>query len=316
MYQREGFPNQRRCVLPRPLIPQILVSDPQLSNILVTDCGYYPHALHHGCRREHGLRSVIVIACAEGYGRVELPDGQFTVGPGNVVAIPPGTGHSYYADDTEPWTIWWFHATGAAVDGILDSILDDRSRPLLRVRDVAWIAALVNEMIDLLSGDGARPSLLAASAAAHYLLARLGVERIPLDAIGDDPLAETLSHLREHVEAPTSTSELATRAGYSASHFSSLFAKRTGMSVTRYTTQLKMAKARELLTTTDLPVTEIAQQVGYADRLYFSRRFHAMHGQSPSQFRQHEAADDLNAASSRTTSRAKVNSSGTPGSSE
>jgi len=315
MYQREGFPNQRRCVLPRPLIPQILAADTQLSNLLVTDCGYYPHALHHGCRRDHGLRSVIVIACAEGYGRVELPDRQFTVGPGNVAIIPPGAGHSYYADDTEPWTIWWFHATGSAVEGMLDSILDDRSLPLLRVKDVSWVASLVDEMIDLLSGDGAQPSLLAASAAAYYLLARLGIDHVPLDAAGDDPLAETLSSLREHVEAPVSTTELAARAGYSASHFSALFMKRTGMSVTRYTTQLKMAKARELLTTTNLPVTDIAQQVGYADRLYFSRRFHAIHGLSPSQFRSHEAADDLIALGSRTTSRARSNTSGTPGSS-
>ena len=314
MYQREGFPNQRRCVLPRPLIPQILAADTPLSNLLVTDCGYYPHALHHGCRRDHGLRSIIVIACAEGYGRVELPDRQFTVGPGNVAVIPPGTGHSYYADDTEPWTIWWFHATGSTIEGMLDSILDDRSLPLLRVRDVSWLASLVSEMIALLSGDGAQPSLLAASAAAYYLLARLGIDRVPLDAAFDDPLAETLSDLREHVDLPASAAELARRAGYSVSHFSALFARRTGMSVTRYTTQLKMAKARELLTTTDLPVTEIARQVGYADRLYFSRRFHALHGLSPSQFRSQEGADDLIGVS-RTTSKVSVNSSGTPGSS-
>jgi AraC family transcriptional regulator, arabinose operon regulatory protein len=40
-----------------------------------------------------------------------------------------------------------------------------------------------------------------------------------------------------------------------------------------------------LLDTTGLSVKEVAARVGYDDPLYFSRRFHAEHGTSPSAYR-------------------------------
>lgn len=47
----------------------------------------------------------------------------------------------------------------------------------------------------------------------------------------------------------------------------------------------RIARARELLTTTPTPVTEISRRVGYASLGTFSRVFHAVTGESPTAFR-------------------------------
>ena len=47
-----------------------------------------------------------------------------------------------------------------------------------------------------------------------------------------------------------------------------------------------LARASELLVTTDMPVSEIAQSVGYADPFYFSRQFRSVRGCSPTRFRE------------------------------
>ncbi|NIR57875.1 MAG: helix-turn-helix domain-containing protein, partial [Nitrospinaceae bacterium] len=45
----------------------------------------------------------------------------------------------------------------------------------------------------------------------------------------------------------------------------------------------RMNYARRLLATTAKPVRDIAEESGYSDQLYFSRRFRHYHGVSPSQ---------------------------------
>lgn len=70
-------------------------------------------------------------------------------------------------------------------------------------------------------------------------------------------------HLREHLDSPTSITELATLAGMSTSHFSALFKKAAGMSAVEYVKRLRSARARELLITTDASIADIARAVGY-----------------------------------------------------
>lgn len=59
----------------------------------------------------------------------------------------------------------------------------------------------------------------------------------------------------------------------------------TGVGVLCYQTRLRMARARELLDTTDLPIGEIARRLGYADPFYFSHRFRSVHGMTATEYR-------------------------------
>ena len=61
--------------------------------------------------------------------------------------------------------------------------------------------------------------------------------------------------------------------------------KATGGGPGAFHTSLKMARARELLDTTELAIADVAAAVGYADPLYFSRHFRRVHGMNPSTYR-------------------------------
>jgi transcriptional regulator GlxA family with amidase domain len=52
-----------------------------------------------------------------------------------------------------------------------------------------------------------------------------------------------------------------------------------------YLLQQRIQKAAELLKSGELPVTDIALAVGFADQSHFSRSFHALVGVAASQFR-------------------------------
>lgn len=64
-----------------------------------------------------------------------------------------------------------------------------------------------------------------------------------------------------------------------------LFCKYAGMGPGDYLIAYRLNKAKELLITTDFPIHQISDEVGYADPLYFSRIFKKRFGLSPSGMR-------------------------------
>jgi AraC family transcriptional regulator len=80
-------------------------------------------------------------------------------------------------------------------------------------------------------------------------------------------------------------SELAALVGLSTFHFARMFKKTTGLPPHGYLRQLRCEKAKELLNTTNLPITEISAEVGYDTPQAFARMFRAEIGASPSDYR-------------------------------
>lgn len=79
---------------------------------------------------------------------------------------------------------------------------------------------------------------------------------------------------------------LAEEAGLSLSRFAHLFRERMGVTPMNYLESRRMEQARQLLLTTDLPVQEVALNIGFPNAQHFSTRFRKLTGQSPSAFRQ------------------------------
>ena len=73
--------------------------------------------------------------------------------------------------------------------------------------------------------------------------------------------------------------------GFNATYFSTLFKKETGQNFTDYLTELRIGKARELLSGDKVSVQDVAEMVGYSDLKYFSRLFKKSTGVSPSDYK-------------------------------
>ncbi|AYF86399.1 helix-turn-helix transcriptional regulator [Pseudomonas sp. JS3066] len=82
-----------------------------------------------------------------------------------------------------------------------------------------------------------------------------------------------------------SLGDLALEAGMSDYHFSRLFKKATGHPPSQYFIRMRMAKARQLLTETELSIIDIGMEVGYSSPSHFSQVFRHHVGLTPSQYR-------------------------------
>ena len=63
-----------------------------------------------------------------------------------------------------------------------------------------------------------------------------------------------------------------------------LFKQETGFTIFRYLRQVRLNHARELLTTTQLKLSEISEYTGFCDQYYFSRAFKQEFGVSPKKY--------------------------------
>ena len=78
---------------------------------------------------------------------------------------------------------------------------------------------------------------------------------------------------------------MAQAAGYHVSHFTQLFQKQMGISPGQFIQKKKSDTAAQLLTSTDLPVAEIADALGFSNPFYFSSFFKKQTGMTPSAYR-------------------------------
>ncbi|MEJ8547038.1 helix-turn-helix transcriptional regulator [Brevibacillus borstelensis] len=88
-------------------------------------------------------------------------------------------------------------------------------------------------------------------------------------------------------DSSTTLNKLAKIAMYSPFHFDRMFRSVTGVPPRQFLAALRLDRAKEYLATSDLPITEIGQRVGYSSFGTFSTRFAKLVGISPQKFRQH-----------------------------
>jgi transcriptional regulator GlxA family with amidase domain len=106
-----------------------------------------------------------------------------------------------------------------------------------------------------------------------------------LATIENTGLGRALAAMHAQPQHCFTLAELAELAGMSRSVFAARFAHSVGRSPIEVLKALRLTRAAELLTRTDLPVKGIAARVGYASRSSFTRAFYARHGLPPADFR-------------------------------
>lgn len=96
-------------------------------------------------------------------------------------------------------------------------------------------------------------------------------------------IARSISYMGMHLRERITREELAAVAEMNPEQYSKSFKKMTGRTPTEYLTELRIARAQQLLQETPLTVKEVALRTGFDDPFYFSRRFKQATGRSPSE---------------------------------
>lgn len=93
------------------------------------------------------------------------------------------------------------------------------------------------------------------------------------------------AYISEHLAENITREMLAEHVYLNSAYLSRLFKKEKGMSITDYLLQERMRIARDLIESSTLPISDIAQSVGFSNFSYFAKMFKKVHNVNPQQLR-------------------------------
>ena len=101
-------------------------------------------------------------------------------------------------------------------------------------------------------------------------------------------LADALSYIRTHHMLNLTLEDVAAQVYVSPFYLSHMFKEKLGVTFVEYLTRVRVETAKNYLLNTQLPITAIAEKVGYEDASYFGKVFKKLTGVTPKGFRRGE----------------------------
>lgn len=98
-------------------------------------------------------------------------------------------------------------------------------------------------------------------------------------------MQELLLYINHHYTEPLSRQEIARAVGYNESYISHIFADQLNTTLTDYITSLRVNDAKQLLTETDMTVSQMAAHLGFGCIRSFNRAFIKETGMTPTAYR-------------------------------
>lgn len=271
-----------------PAIVELEEQDDFCQGLFITDIGYYPKAEHHHRIREKGVGQYVLIYCVDGSGFYVVDGKRHEVKKNQYFILPIGKPHEYGSTEGHFWTVYWLHFCGKAAHVFAEGAATPQTINVTMQSRISERINIFDEILTTLHfGDSIEDLRYASSLLSHFLASMryLGQFRRAKTGAEKDIVEQAIHYMRENIENRITMAEVLRYVGYSQSHFSTVFKKKTGMSPLSYFNRLKVEHACQLLKTTDLKVNMICYKVGIEDPLYFSRLFSKVMGMSPTDYR-------------------------------
>ena len=101
----------------------------------------------------------------------------------------------------------------------------------------------------------------------------------------EQKMMDAIEYIRENYNKDLNMAVVSNHISMNYSLFSCTFKQYTGSNFVNYLKDLRITKAKQLLTETDMKIIEISQTIGYDNEKHFMKIFKAECGVSPSEYR-------------------------------
>jgi transcriptional regulator GlxA family with amidase domain len=103
--------------------------------------------------------------------------------------------------------------------------------------------------------------------------------------VDDALIAKCQEWIAQHYDRGAPVAAMAALSGLAERSFKRRFAKATGVAPLEYVHTLRLEEAKHALETTEAPIEQVANEVGYEDASFFGRLFRRKVGLTPAQYR-------------------------------
>lgn len=229
-----------------------------------------------------------ILYVAGGEGEAILEGKKFRLAPGDLVVVNPGTLHEERSDAKAPLRLIFLAIRDFAVPGLPAGCLSQEKYRVLSCGEYRYkMDIYLRELLQETSSQIEFYQEISQGLVSALLV--LVMRLIRINPEDEAALSQECQKIKEYLDQNFTsliTLDSLSETVYISKHYlSHLFKEQTGISPIKYLTSKRMEKACELLSETELPVSEVSKAVGYENPLYFSQVFKRIYGISPVKYR-------------------------------
>ena len=229
-----------------------------------------------------------ILYVAGGAGEAILEGKKFRLAPGDLVVVNPGTLHEERSDAKAPLRLIFLAIRDFAVPGLPAGCLSQEKYRVLSCGEYRYkMDIYLRELLQETSSQIEFYQEISQGLVSALLV--LVMRLIRINPEDEAALSQECQKIKEYLDqnftSPITLDSLSETVYISKHYLSHLFKEQTGVSPIKYLTSKRMEKACELLSETELPVSEVSKAVGYENPLYFSQVFKRIYGISPVKYR-------------------------------
>ena len=208
----------------------------------------------------------------------------FKVEAGEAFLISKEICHSFTT--SEEYEQYWIGFDGSAVEELF-ALYNLKTKPhqLFSVENAEFAESLFSSAKGVLKFKDAESSESVALAVLSAFLPLLRSEARSDSYKRSDYLEKAMRYIQINYVHPISLEKIAREIHITEKYMYRLFIEKLGISAQQYVVNIRMKKAMELLSSTDLSIKEVAASVGYSSTPSFSKTFSLHFGTPPSSVR-------------------------------
>lgn len=238
--------------------------------------------------RPHGFDSYTIFFSLTAGGRFRLKNRVYKIPASSITILPPDIGHEYYAAKGEWWEFYWLH-TGKPNTEILEKIIETHGYVFSTSR-----TGEIGKMIERLFPEQTLPDDILFEITASQVISNIfhmmlesSYTAVTNNQKSVGLIPEIIHEIEENYMHDINIATLANKNYISQQHMIRIFKSETGYTPYEYLKKYRLKKAAEILSFTDLSVTEIAAFTGFPSNSNFIYQFKNEYGITPAKYRKH-----------------------------
>lgn len=227
--------------------------------------------------------SYLFLLTLNGSGTIETPSGTSVCNKEDLAIIDCNEEHAYRAN--EKWEFLWIHFNGCNSKELVRMLISHQGN-VVHMPDTSLTSRFFSLIVQK-KMIGSVGDEISVSSYIHMFFAESMNSDWKNGAKGSKSLLvnEAIGYIDSNYKGKITVGEIAKFVRCSESGFCHIFRKEMGVSPYEYIMRKRMNKAKELLKTTDAPISEIAEAVGFNSEANFIKTFRMKNGTTPNTFR-------------------------------
>lgn len=215
--------------------------------------------------------------------------GEHSIQPGWMALLFPGERHTYRPDPACGWKQFWIGFKGDIADRMVRNGFLAVDNPIFHLGYNEEIVRLYMRAMAVTEREEACFQQVLTGIVTYLLGLMYSIARnrkFNKNQHLVDRINKARLRMYEEMETPVTVQEIVQDLNMSYSSFRKLFKEYTGISPAHYFQDIKLQRAKDLLSTTQLPIKDIAYKLNFETPEYFSAQFKKKIGKKPTEFRE------------------------------